>query len=142
LIDQITCTPSSDPAADAALLERFVREQPWGLAAAVDLSGCDPALIRSAAHIRTFVERLCLLIGMKRFGETLVVDFGEEPRVAGYSMTQLIETSLISGHFANESNTAYLDIFSCKFYPPYVVAAFAREFFGAQEAHVTTTFRR
>ena len=141
MIEQSVGTQSSDPAADAALLERFVRLQPWGLATAVDLYGCDPALIRSAAHIRTFVEQLCLLIEMKRFGETLVVDFGAEPRVSGYSMTQLIETSLISGHFANQSNAAYLDIFSCKFYPPYVVAAFARRFFGAQEVRVTTTFR-
>lgn len=67
---------------------------------------------------------------------------GCEPRVSGYSMTQLIETSLISGHFANESNAAYLDIFSCKFYLPYVVATFARAFFGAQEVRVTATFRR
>lgn len=142
MIEQIAQTHSIDPAADTALLEQFARDQPWGLAAAVDLYGCRPALIRSAEHIRAFVEQLCLLIEMKRFGETVVVDFGEEPRVSGYSMMQLIETSLISGHFANESNAAYLDIFSCKFYPPSVVATFARAFFGAQEVRVTATFRR
>jgi S-adenosylmethionine/arginine decarboxylase-like enzyme len=52
--------------------------------------------------------------------------------VAGYSMIQLIETSLISGHFANESNAAYLDIFSCKNYDPAIVEEFSKVFFGAQ----------
>ena len=78
---------------------------------------------------------------MKKFGPTVVVNFGEDPRVSGYSMTQLIETSLISGHFANQSDAAYIDIFSCKAYPPYVAAAFAKEFFEAQEVRVSIHFR-
>lgn len=44
-------------------------------------------------------------------------------------MTQFIETSLISGHFANDTNAASLDIFSCKSYDPAVVENFARTFF-------------
>ena len=67
---------------------------------------------------------------MKRFGDTIVVDFGEDERVAGFSMVQLIETSLISAHFANKTNTAYLDVFSCKPYDPSVVKKFALKFFG------------
>ncbi len=43
-------------------------------------------------------------------------------------MTQLIETSLISGHFANKTNTVYLDVFSCKYYDPRAVGEFATEF--------------
>jgi len=38
-------------------------------------------------------------------------------------------TSLISGHFANASNTVYLDVFSCKYYDPREVAEFAMAFF-------------
>ncbi|MBH0184513.1 MAG: hypothetical protein HP477_03580 [Nitrospira sp.] len=82
----------------------------------------------------------CELIGMKRFGECQVVDFGEG-RVAGYSMVQLISTSLISGHFANDTNNAYLDIFSCKGYDPAVVESFSKEFFGAQRSLATMTLR-
>jgi len=44
-------------------------------------------------------------------------------------MTQLIETSLISAHFANQSNTTYLDVFSCKAYDPKTVADFSKKFF-------------
>ena len=85
-----------------------------------------PDLIRNADHIRRYVVELCELIEMKRFGECQVVDFGSG-RVAGYSMVQLISTSLISGHFANDTNNAYLDIFSCKGYDPAVVEEFSKD---------------
>jgi S-adenosylmethionine/arginine decarboxylase-like enzyme len=102
----------------------------WGVACSFDIYDCDPATIRDSGKIREFVWELCELIGMRRFGETQVVDFGEDERVAGFSMVQLIETSLISAHFANQSNTTYLDVFSCKAYDPAVVEKFATEFFG------------
>ena len=126
---------------DARIMKRYGQENPWGLAISVDLQGCNPSVIRSEEKIREFVDELCRLIEMKKFGPTVVVDFGEDPRVSGYSMAQLIETSLISGHFANTSNAAYIDIFSCKAYPPYIAAAFAREFFEAQEMRVSINFR-
>jgi S-adenosylmethionine decarboxylase len=105
------------------------KKAPWGVLASVDLYECDPGLIRDEAAIKRYVTELCDLIGMKRFGHCQVVHFGEDERVSGFSMTQLIETSLVSGHFANASNTAYLDIFSCKYYDPRQVAEFALAFF-------------
>jgi S-adenosylmethionine/arginine decarboxylase-like enzyme len=78
---------------------------------------------------------------MKRFGETHVVHFGEDERVAGYSMLQLIETSCISAHFANETNTSYIDIFSCKEYDPKVASEFTRNFFKGGEMRLTVTNR-
>jgi len=129
------------PENDETIMRRYQQENPWGMATSVDLYECNPDSIRSAEKIRAFVDELCNLIEMKQFGPTVVVDFGEDPRVSGYSMTQLIETSLISGHFANQSNAAYLDIFSCKAYPPHVAAAFAKEFFEAREINVSIQFR-
>ena len=102
----------------------------WGLLSSINLYNCDADSIRDADAIKRFVAELCDLIQMKRFGETQVVHFGEDERVAGYSMVQLIETSLISAHFANLTNTVYLDVFSCKGYDPEVVAEFAQKFFG------------
>jgi S-adenosylmethionine decarboxylase len=87
------------------------------------------------------VAELCDLIKMKRFGKTQVVHFGEDERVAGFSMTQLIETSLISAHFANQSNTTYLDVFSCKTYDPKVVAGFSKTFFKARRVKRHTVLR-
>jgi hypothetical protein len=79
---------------------------------------------------------------MKRFGETQVVHFGEEERVAGYSMVQLIETSLISAHFVNLTNTTYLDVFSCKSYDPEIVRQFSQTYFGGSDSILNVNMRR
>jgi S-adenosylmethionine/arginine decarboxylase-like enzyme len=112
---------------------------PWGFLTSLDLYSCNPETIRSAEKIRQFVVELCELIAMKRFGECQVVHFGQEERVAGYSMVQLIETSLISGHFANLTNDAYIDIFSCKPYDSHQVGDFSKTYFQAEsmEVHIT-----
>jgi hypothetical protein len=55
---------------------------------------------------------------------------------------QLIETSLISGHFANLTNAIYIDVFSCKIYDPYQAAEFTRQFFKASDASVNICFRK
>lgn len=119
---------------DATIQKEYQLVDAWGLDAGIDLHGCNPAMIRNPEKIKQFVVELCDLIEMKRFGECQVVDFGDDPRVAGYSMTQLIETSLISGHFGHKANPyAYLDIFSCKYYNPHVAAEFAKKFFQAKD---------
>ena len=56
-------------------------------------------------------------------------------------MVQLIETSLISAHFANQTNAVYLDVFSCKPYEPAIVAEFAQRFFGGTECITHTQLR-
>jgi S-adenosylmethionine/arginine decarboxylase-like enzyme len=115
--------------------------EPWGIASAIDIYECDPGKIRDAEYIKSFVVQLCDLIEMKRFGNTQVVHFGEDEKVAGFSMVQLIETSLISGHFANLTNTVYLDVFSCKAYDPEVVRAFSQTSFGGSFSRISVTHR-
>ncbi len=126
---------------DSAIRADYEKENAWGLLSSIDLHGCNPELIRNAEKVKQHVYELCERIGMKRFGECTVVNFGEDERVAGFSMTQLIETSLISGHYANLTNTVYLDVFSCKYYNPYEVAEFSKEFFGAKDYNLHYTLR-
>ncbi len=114
----------------------------WGISASIDIYDCNPESIRDAEYIKRFVVDLCDLIEMRRYGETQVVNFGENERVAGFSMLQLIETSLISAHFANQSNTVYLDVFSCKAYDPEVVEEFARNYFEGRRSVMNVTLRR
>ena len=121
--------------------EQAVKQSAWGIASSFDIYDCDPDTIRSAERIRQFVVELCDLIEMRRFGETTVVNFGEDERVAGYSMVQLIETSLSSGHFANLTNTVYLDVFSCKPYDPATVADFAKTFFAGSRCITHSNLR-
>ncbi len=126
---------------DEDIIKKFRKEKAWGLCTSVDLRECDPERIRNPEKIRQFIFELCDLIDMHRFGEPTIIHFGPNEKVAGYSMTQLIETSLISGHFANGTNAAYLDIFSCKEYSPEQTAEFCKRFFGAQSMAYTTVFR-
>jgi S-adenosylmethionine/arginine decarboxylase-like enzyme len=125
----------------ATIAEEAVTKSAWGVATSIDIYNCDPQTIRSAEMIRQFVVELCDLIEMKRYGETVVVHFGENEKVAGYSMMQLIETSLISAHFANLANTVYLDVFSCKPYDPGVVVDFAQRFFGGSHCVTHSNLR-
>src|SRR5574341_1030767 len=104
----------------------------WGLSSCIDLYECDLNLMKDAEAIREFVRALCDRIKMRRYGETQVVHFGDEPRVNGFSMTQLIETSLISAHFAEASRAIYLDVFSCAPYEPKAVAEFALKYFKSK----------
>lgn len=125
-----------------AVVATAIRLGAWGIASAIDIHDCNPSLIRDAAAIRRFVVELCELIEMKRFGETQVVHFGEDERVAGYSMVQLIETSLISAHFANQTNAVYLDVFSCKPYNPEIVREFSEAFFEGCRSSLQVAIRR
>lgn len=125
-----------------SIKQKFEIEKAWGLLSSIDLYHCNSKTIRDAKKIKQFVIELCDLIEMKRFGKCTVVNFGEDERVAGFSMTQLIETSLISGHFANLTNAVYLDVFSCKYYEPKVVADFAKKFFGAKKVKVHVALRK
>lgn len=124
------------------LKEKYFKEDVWGLLTSLDLHHCNGEMIRNAQAIKEYVNQLCELIEMKKFGETLVVNFGEDERVAGFSMTQLIETSLISGHFANLTNSAYIDIFSCKYYDPQIAADFTQKYFQAKDVNIHYILRK
>jgi S-adenosylmethionine decarboxylase len=121
---------------------KFENSHAWGLLTSVDVYGCDANTIRDAESIKTFVHELCERIHMKRYGDCEVIQFGEDEKVSGFSMTQLIETSLISGHFADATNTSYLDIFSCKFYEPREVAEFAVSYFKGTNYRMQVALRQ
>ena len=126
---------------DQQVLAHFASEQPWGMETSVDLVGCDPVAIRDPQHIRAFALALCDVIHMQRYGEPILVHFGAEERVSGYSLVQLIETSAITGHFIEQVDAACLSIFSCASYPPSQAAAFCQQWFRAQEVRLSVLFR-
>jgi len=113
----------------------------WGLSSCIDLYECDLSIMQDAEAIREFVRILCDRIKMKRFGETQVVHFGDDPRVNGFSMTQLIETSLVSAHFADATCAVYLDVFSCAPYDPKDAAEFALSYFKGKRYNLTSVER-
>ena len=107
---------------------------PWGWHLVLNLYDCRPEPIRSHGVIEKYVIDLCALIDMRRFGEPVIVKFGDDPAVTGYSMFQLIETSNLCAHFAEQSNAAYIDIFSCKAFDSQAAADFSMRTFDAQKA--------
>ena len=114
----------------------------WGVSTCIDLYECDLRMMQDEEEIKRFARELCDLIQMRRFGDTQVVRFGDDPRVTGFSMTQLIETSLVSAHFADNSQAIYLDVFSCAPYDPEEAAAFSAGFFKAQRHQVQVVQRK
>jgi S-adenosylmethionine/arginine decarboxylase-like enzyme len=126
---------------DEEAMKKYTTEKHWGLAVSIDLGECDLAKISSKEYITQFAIDVCNYIHMKRYGEPTVVFFGDEPKVQGYSLMQLIETSLVSGHFAEDTKRAFVDVFSCKEFPPQKTAEYVKEYFGAKKMQYSISFR-
>ncbi|MCL2711911.1 MAG: S-adenosylmethionine decarboxylase [Methanomassiliicoccaceae archaeon] len=126
---------------DEAIMTRYKNDGEWGLMVSIDIGGCDPKKITSKEVITKFAIDLAEYINMKRFGDPTVVKFGENEKVAGYSLVQLIETSLISGHFADITNRAFIDVFSCREFPPKKTAEYCMKYFGGKTMEYSIAFR-
>ena len=100
----------------------------------LNLYECDPKKISDGEHIRQFVIELCdEVIEMKRYGEALIPHFGHDNLItSGYSLVQLIETSCVSAHFSEYKKSAYINIFSCKWFDRVKTTGFCKMWFGAK----------
>lgn len=105
----------------------------WGKLTSIDLKLCNADKIKSKEEIQNYIEKLCSLINMKKLGESKIAHFGKNKKLEGYSFIQLIETSSITGHFANDSRSAYIDIFSCANYSGKIASEFSKLFFEAKK---------
>ena len=109
------------------------KKNTYGYELIMDLRGCEKAIITSKKKLQEYVDRLCELIKMKKYGKTLLPYFGEKQAFTkGYSLVQLIETSSITGHFSDIWSTAYINIFSCQGYDYAKAKKFTKEFFKAK----------
>ena len=87
----------------------------FGYELILDLYDCDLKVISSKNKLTQYVNKLCSLIKMEKYGKTLLEYFGtKETHTKGYSLLQFIETSSITGHFSEHWCIAYINIFSCK----------------------------
>jgi S-adenosylmethionine/arginine decarboxylase-like enzyme len=100
----------------------------WGYHLALDIAKCYSPTIRCSKNITAFTKTLVKEIDMKAYGEPQIVMFGEGNK-KGYTLIQLIETSNIAGHFCEETNDLYLDVFSCKPFDKEVVKKVVNQFF-------------
>jgi len=111
-----------------------MKKKIYGKELILDLIDCDPKIIRSKDKILEYIDRVCELIIMKRYGNPIIERFGfGKDYSAGYSVVQLIETSSITGHFSELWNSAYINIFSCKLFDDKITTAFTKKFFKAKK---------
>jgi len=105
----------------------------YGKELILDLIDCDPKIIRSKKKILEYSDKLCNLIKVKKYGKPIVERFALHlDHAAGYSLVQLIESSLVSGHFSELWNRAYVNIFSCNDFDDKKAAVFTKKFFNAK----------
>jgi S-adenosylmethionine/arginine decarboxylase-like enzyme len=103
--------------------------QYWGHHLLLNARKCTPSTIRSKKLIEEFSCELVKKIDMVPYGNPKVVMFGSGNK-KGYTLVQLIETSNITGHFVEETNDMYLDVFSCKTFDQDIVKDMVKYYFG------------
>ncbi len=113
-----------------------MRKKIYGYELIMDLYECSKDIIASKSKLQEYVDELCKLIKMKKYGKTIISYFGESKEYTkGYSLVQLIETSSITGHFSEKWKTAYINIFSCQKYNHIKAKNFTHTFFKAKKIH-------
>jgi S-adenosylmethionine decarboxylase len=114
---------------------KMKRKVKYGMEVILDLYDCDPKVIRSSKAIASFAIQMCKLLKMKRFGKALTPHFGhDDPKTSGYSLLQFLETSSITGHFSEEWNSAYINIFSCRMFSAKKAIDFTKKYFKTRNA--------
>ena len=106
-------------------------EKFWGYHAILDAAGCDLDKMTSYENVYNFAKQLVKDIDMIAYGEPQIVHFGSGDK-AGYTLVQLIETSNICAHFANQNQEMYLDVFSCKPFDERIVEDLVVQYFDAK----------
>ena len=102
----------------------------WGQHICLDLAGCPITLINNKDNILKWNAEIIPAIGMKAFGQPIIEHFATHlPTAAGFTLLQMIETSNIAAHFAENLGEAYIDIFSCKEFDENIVVSFCQDFF-------------
>jgi len=106
----------------------------YGKELILDLENCEPKVIRSKRKILEYINQLCDLLKVKKYGKPIIERFGFGKDFAGgYSIVQLIETSSITGHFSELWNMAFINVFSCKLFDDKKVTDFTKKFFQAKK---------
>jgi S-adenosylmethionine decarboxylase len=99
----------------------------------MNLHGCRPQVITSSTALADYVAKLVDEIGMVVYGPTQIEHFGHAlPETSGFTVAQMIETSLISGHTVDATGTAWWDVFSCQPFDVDNALALTEQFFAPE----------
>lgn len=112
----------------------------WGIHSLINLRKCCPDAIRSKPNILRFGNALVKGIDMVPYGKPILEHFGKDDKL-GFTFVQLIETSNIICHFCEETDDAYIDIFSCKEYDIKAAEYIIRSHFKPHNLSITVVER-
>ena len=109
-------------------------EKYWGYHLLINGHNGRLDLISNKENVSKFVDDLVEKIDMVKYGPLWIERFAtHDPDKAGISFCQMIETSNITGHFAENTGDFYIDIFSCKPYSREDAEEIVRQFFQPDE---------
>ena len=115
----------------------------WGKHYLADCAACDKTAISNRQTIVAFTEELVDRIDMKAYGPAMVEHFAtHDPSKGGFTLCQMIETSLIDGHFVDESGDAYISVHSCKEFDPAIVREVIAKYFNPKSIKENVIYRQ
>ena len=110
---------------------------PWGQHLVLDFNGCPKELLADKENILDWSKELVQAIDMVAYGEPIIEHFATHSHeAAGYTLLQMIETSNIAAHFAENIGQVYIDIFSCKAFDVEVALGICKKYFKPTEANM------
>ena len=106
--------------------ETNLARAPWGQHLVLDFNGCPKELLADKENILNWSKELVKAIDMVAYGEPIIEHFATHSHeAAGYTLLQMIETSNIAAHFAENIGQVYIDVFSCKAFAAWACASCA-----------------
>ena len=124
------------------MLNTQISAKPWGQHLVLDFDGCPFELLSSKDNILAWIKDLVESIDMVAYGEPVIEHFATHSHdAAGYTLLQMIETSAISAHFAENIGQLYIDIFSCKPYDNQLAIDVCKKYFQPNEIRQTSLIR-
>ncbi|MGR8949270.1 MAG: S-adenosylmethionine decarboxylase family protein [Gammaproteobacteria bacterium] len=102
----------------------------WGYHLILDFAGCPRERLVSKDNLQRWISELIDAIDMKAYGEPVIEHFATHSHdAAGFTLLQMIETSNICAHFAENLGQVYIDIFSCKAFDNEIAAEVCAKYF-------------
>ena len=117
--------------------ETNLARAPWGQHLALDFNGCPKELLADKENILNWSKELVQAIDMVAYGEPVIEHFATHSHeAAGYTLLQMIETSNIAAHFAENIGQVYIDVFSCKAFDVEVALGICKKYFNPTQANM------
>ena len=103
----------------------------------LDFNGCPKKLLTDKENILNWSKELVEAIDMIAYGDPIVEHFASHSyEAAGYTLLQMIETSNIADHFAENIEKVYINVFSCKAFDVEVALGVCKKYFSPAKANM------